>query len=455
MLDKKRALEIVHLALKNSPADQTEAVLMADQTNLTRFAESVIHQNMSQEETRLVVTTVKEKRIGIAATNDLSASGIRAAVTAAYDNSLLQNPDDRFVSFPTSALAPPLAKTESVEPDERFTPDMMAQATANVIQEIDNHKGLTASGAFRHEIHAVAVANSLGVAQFGRFGKAELSLTASGETDNAGYAIGFNPDPAKIDYAALAGMVIRKAEADINPVTLPDGKYTVILEPPAVGQLLLFLGFMGFGGKTVLQQRSFLSGKKGESITGENITITDEPDNPLFGNLLFDYEGIPVKKLTIIDHGRAGDAAYDSYYAAQANVAPTGHALPPDNSYGPYPKSLAIAPGDKTLEEMIASTDKGVLITHFWYINFLNPMQTMITGTTRDGTFLIENGRVGAAVKNMRTNQSILEAFSKVRAISSNRIVYPQFSSLMLVPAMKIDDFDLVQETKEEWEEKC
>jgi PmbA protein len=455
MLDKTRATEIVNLALKDSAADQTEAVLMADQTNLTRFAESVIHQNMAQEETRLVVTTVKDKKIGIASTNDLSEPGIRAAVTAAYENSLLQNPDDRFVSFPTPAMAPSLVQTESVEPNEAFTPDKMAEATAKVIQTIDKSTGLSASGAFRHEIHAVALANSLGVSQFGRFGRAELSLTASGETDNAGYAIGFDPDPAKIDCAALTGAVIRKAETDVNPVSLPDGKYTVILEPPAVGQLLLFLGFMGFGGKTVMQQRSFLSGKKGEIITGENITITDEPDNPIFGNLLFDYEGIPVKKLTIIDHGRAGDAAYDSYYAAQANVVPTGHALPPDNSYGPYPKNLVIAPGDKTLDEMIASTEKGVLITHFWYINFLNPMQTMITGTTRDGTFLIEDGKVGAAVKNMRTNQSILEVFSKVRAISSQRIVYPQYSSLMLVPAMKIDEFDLMQETKEEWEEKC
>lgn len=455
MLDKKRALEIVSQALQYSSADQTEAVLMADQIALTRFAESVIHQNMVQEETRLVVTTVKDKKTGIASTNDLSEDGIRAAVTAAYENSLLQNPDDRFVSFPTAAMAPLLTKTESVEPNTTFTPDKMAEAAAQVIRMIDGSKGLSASGAFRHEIHAVAVANSVGVSQFGRFGKAELSLTASGETDNAGYAIGYNPDPAEIDCAALAETAIRKALADVEPVTLPDGKYTVILEPPAVGQLLLFLGFMGFGGKTVMQQRSFLSGKKGELITGENVTITDEPDNPLFGGMLFDYEGIPVRKLTLINRGRAGDAAYDSYYAAQANVAPTGHALPPDNSYGPYPKNLAIAPGDKTLEEMIAEVDKGVLITHFWYINFLNPMQTMITGTTRDGTFLIEGGKVGAAVRNMRTNQSILEAFSKVRAISSGRIVYPQFSSLMLVPAMTIDEFSLMQETREEWEEKC
>lgn len=455
MLDKKRAVEIVNLALKDSPADQTEAVLMADQTQLTRFAESVIHQNMAQEETRLVVTTVKDKKIGIAATNDLSEIGIRAAVNAAYENSLLQNPDERFVSFPTPAMAPPLAKTESVQPNTAFTPDKMAEATAKVIRAIDKSNGLSASGAFRHEIHAVAVANSLGVSQYGRFGKAELSLTASGENGNAGYAIGYDPDPAKIDCAALAQTAIKKAEADVEAISLPDGKYTVILEPAAVGQMLLFLGFMGFGGKTVLQQRSFLSGKKGEIITGENVTITDEPDNPAFGNLLFDYEGIPVTKLTVIDHGKAGDAAYDSYYAAQAKVAPTGHALPPDNSYGPYPKNLVIAAGDKTLDEMIASTEKGVLITHFWYINFLNPMQTMITGTTRDGTFLIENGKVGGAVKNMRTNQSILEAFSKVQAISSTRVIYPQYSSLMLVPAMKIGEFNLMQETKEEWEEKC
>ena len=455
MLDKKRAMEILQAALRHSNADQTEVVLMASRTWLTRFTESVINQNIAREETTLVVTAVKDKKIGMATTNDISDESIAQAVRTANEISLLQPADEGFVSFPDPVMAPPLEKTVLVEPNINYTPDDMSRVVGGVAK-FASKESLTASGAFRHDINAVAVANSLGVEQFGWSGKGELSLTIVGPQDQqSGFAIGCDPDPAKIDYQEVAQRAIAKAARNIDPVTLPDGQYTVILEPAAVGQLLLFLGFLGFGGRTMMQRRSFLSGKTGEVITGENITITDEPGNPLFGSLLFDFEGVTRKAITAIDHGKAGDGAFDSYYANLMGLPPTGHAVEPNNSYGPYPKNLCIAPGDKTIEEMIASTEKGVLISHFWYINFLNPMQTMITGTTFDGTFLIENGKVGPAIKNMRTNQSILEAFSKAEMISKNRIVYPQYSSLMLVPAMKINDFNLVQETKEEWEGKC
>jgi PmbA protein len=454
MIEKAQALDILQTTLNHSKADQTEAALTGETTYLTRFAESVINQNISREETRLIVSAAKDKKVGVASTNDLSSSGIKEVVSLAFQISQVQKPDERFVSFPDLKMAPSLEKTVTVEPNISYSPGDMADAVASVAASAGEN-GLGASGAFRHDINTVAMANSLGVTQFGRYGKGELSLTIVGKGEQSGYAIDFNPDPAGIDYRLTANTAIDKAMKNINPIALPDGQYTVILEPPAVGQLLLFLGFLGFGGRTMMQRRSFLSGKKGELITGGNITITDEPDNPAFGNLLFDYEGIAKKRITPIDHGRAGEAAYDSYYANIMGVSPTGHALPPDNSYGPYPKNLAIAPGTKTLDEMIASTEKGVLITHFWYINFLNPMRTMITGTTFDGTFLIENGKVGRAIKNMRTNQSILEAFAGVEMISKKRVVYPQFASLLLVPAMKINDFNLVQEAKEEWEGKC
>ncbi len=454
MIEKTQALDILQTALNHSKADQTEVVLTGETTYLTRFAESVINQNISQEETRLIVSAVKDKKVGVVSTNDLSPSGIKEVVSSAFQISQVQKPDERFVSFPDLKIAPSLDKTVTAKPNLSYSPRDMADAVASVAASAGEN-GLGASGAFRHDINTVAIANSLGVTQFGRYGKSELSLTIVGKGEQSGYAIGFNPDPTGIDYRLTANTAIDKALKNINPIALPDGQYTVILEPPAVGQLLLFLGFLGFGGRTMMQRRSFLSGKKGELITGENITITDEPDNPAFGNLLFDYEGIAKKRITPIDHGRAGEAAYDSYYANIMGESPTGHALPPDNSYGPYPKSLALAPGNKTLDEMIASTEKGVLITHFWYINFLNPMRTMITGTTFDGTFLIENGKVGPAIKNMRTNQSILEAFADVEMISKKRVVYPQFTSLLLVPAMKTNNFNLVQETKEEWEGKC
>jgi predicted Zn-dependent protease len=456
---RSNAMDILDSALKLSEADQTEVVLMGEQTWLTRFTESVINQNIAREETTLVVTAVNDKKVGMISTNNLSDNGIKRAVESANEISLVQNPDDNFVSFPSPPISvapiPKKKKTVLVEPNFDYTPDRMARAVAWVAN-LAAKESLVASGAFRHDINTVAVANSRGIKEFGRSGKAELSLTIVGSQEQqSGFAIGCHPDPSQIDPGAVAQRAIDKAARNIDPVTLPDGQYTVILEPAAVGQLLLFLGFLGFGGRTMMQRRSFLSGKTGEIITGENITITDEPDNPLFGTLLFDYEGIPRKRIIPIDHGKAGEGAFDSYYANLMGVEPTGHSVQPNNSYGPYPKNLCIASGDNTVEEMIASTERGVLITHFWYINFLNPMRTMITGTTFDGTFLIENGNVGPAIKNMRTNQSILEAFSKVEMISKTRMVYPQYTSMMLVPAMKINDFNLVQETQEEWEGKC
>ncbi|MCK5127821.1 MAG: TldD/PmbA family protein [candidate division Zixibacteria bacterium] len=454
MINQSHAMEVLYRALKHSAADQTEAVLMSEKTDLTRFAESTINQNISQEETTLVITAVNEKKVGIATTNDLSNDGIKKAVESAVTISKLQKPDERFVSFPDKEMAPKLDKTVTVEANLDFTPADMAEVVLQAAKEA-KVKNLTASGAFRHDINTVAVANSLGVEQFGRFGKSELSLTISGEGEQSGYGIAFSPDPSKIDYSTAIAKAVDIASRNINPIVLPDGQYTVILEPAAVGQLLLFLSFLGFGGRTMAQRRSFLSGKTGELITGEKISISDEADNPIFGTLLFDYEGVPKKRITPIKNGTAGEGAFDSYYANLMQTQPTGHSVQPNNGFGPYPKHMVMQPGDKTIEEMIASTEKGVLITHFWYINYLNPMRTMITGTTFDGTFLIENGQVGSAIKNMRTNQSILEAFSNAEMLSKERIVYPQYASLMQVPAMKINNFNLVQETKEEWEGSC
>ncbi len=454
MIIESKAMEVLRQALKQSSADQTEVVLMSEKTDLTRFAESTINQNISQEETTLVITAVNEKKVGIATTNDLSHNGVMQAMVTANSISKLQKPDERFVSFPDTTMAPKLDKTVTVEANLDFSPDDMAGVVSS-IAESAKLKKLNASGAFRHDINTVAVANSLGVEQFGRFGKSELSLTIVGKGEQSGYGIAFNPDPARIDFGKAAEAAIFKAENNINPVVLPDGQYTVILEPAAVGQLLLFLSFLGFGGRTMAQRRSFLSNKTGEPITGENITISDEADNPIFGTLQFDYEGVAKKRIIPIKNGTAGEGAFDSYYASMMGVTPTGHSVQPNNGFGPYPKHMVMQAGNHTMDEMIASTEKGVLITHFWYINYLNPMRTMITGTTFDGTFLIENGKVGPAIKNMRTNQSILEAFSNVEMMSKDRIVYPQYASLMQVPAMKINNFNLVQETKEEWEGSC
>jgi len=226
-------------------------------------------------------------------------------------------------------------------------------------------------------------------------------------------------------------------------VAINSGQYTVILEPAAVGQLLLFLAFMGFGGKTLIQRRSFMAGKIGELIAGEKITITEDPHHPQIRGIPFDYEGVPRQRVLLIENGIAKGVVFDSYYAGLTGVESTGHALPPDRKFGPYPKHLVMDGGKSTLSDMVFSVDYGIYITHFWYINYLNPMRTMVTGTTRDGTFLIENGKISKPLQNMRLSQSILEALSNAEMVSPERELYPQYSVVMLVPALKVNNFNL------------
>ena len=447
---REKTQSLLQSVLKLSKADMTEAVLEKNGLVLTRFAESKIHQNIDTEDTTLYVRMVKDKKLSVVATGDISESGIKKAVEAGEDMLKYMLPDDKFVSFPSPDSA--VLKENSIsEGTSTYGPDRRAEAV-KLIDAIGRKGSLEASGAFRIEEKSLAVANSLGVQRFFNGNNAQLSLTLSGKEKESGWAIGYDRDASLIDVGGLAKRAAQKAVLSRNPISLPDGQYTVILEPAAVGQLLILLAFMGFGAKTFSQQRSFMAGKIGQKIGGDNFTVYEDPADPAFGTMPFDYEGVSKVKVPLIENGLARGVVSNSYYANIMGTTSTGNALPANNSFGPYPKNMVVAPGEKTLDEIIQSTEKGILITHFWYLNYLNPMKTMVTGTTRDGTYLIEKGQIGSAVKNMRTNQSILEAFTNIAAIGKESIIYPQYSVLMKVPGMKIDNFNLAAE---EDQEKC
>jgi predicted Zn-dependent protease len=451
VINKAQAYKILKSALFHSRADMTEAVIENERLSLSRFAESKIHQSIDREQTTLYIRAVKDKKIGVIATGDISEMGIKKAVADCEDMFQYMVADEKFVSIPDRDPAP--LKENFISPG---TVQLGARERAEAIRtiaEIGDSSGLEASGAFRIERNHVAVLNSFGMRRYYEGNHGQLSLTLSGTEDNSGWAMAYSIDASAIDASSLALTAAEKAMASYQPISLPDGKYTVILEPAAVGQLLLMLSFMGFGGKTFYQHRSFMAGKMGEKITGDNFTCYEDPYDESFGIMPFDYEGVPRKRVPLIANGYARGVVYNSYYANLAETQSTGHALPPTNTYGPYPKALSVAGGKSSIEEMIKSTEYGILITHFWYLNFLNPMMTMVTGTTRDGTFLIENGEITSPVRNMRTNQSILEAFSNIEMISRDKIVYPQYGVLMKVPGMKINKFSLT--TEEEDEDKC
>lgn len=428
--------------MKFSAAEQTELLWLEEDLNYVSFAQNTVLNNISRYDHVLMVRTILGKKIGVAVTNGVDGESVKRVTEEAIDIARNQKEDPDFVSLPRSDLAPDLHGL--YQETSEFSPWGRARVVEEIVRECEREK-LTASGAFENKTESIAVVNSLGTQQFFKGTQVHLTLTVS-SNGASGWAQGFSRDVTKIDAQDLAQTAIKKAIMSRNPVELEPGQYTVILEEAAVASLLLFLGFLGFGGKTLSEGRSFMSNKIGQKITGENITIVEDPSNPQMPGIPFDYEGVPKKKVTLIENGVAAGVVYNSYYANKFGTESTGHALTPDNPFGPYPKNMVMAPGDSNMEEMISSTERGIFITRLWYINYLNPMKTMVTGTTRDGTFLIENGKITQAVENMRIGQSILEAFSNTELMSRTRKVCPQFGVVMLVPSMKIDKFNFIQQ---------
>jgi PmbA protein len=441
MIEKEKVLDILEKGLKFSDAEQTELLLLEDDFYLTRFAENIIHQNVGKYDHTTFARTVLGKKIGLSSTNVLTEESIKKLIRDAKEIAQNQDEDPDFVSLPTSA---PASEVIGFYKDTYgFSPEDRAETVEKIVKSC-KRENLFAAGAFEISTQAIAVVNSLGIRQYFKGTSAQLSLTVS-QNSYSGWAQGLSRDVKKIDVDDLAQTAINRTLLSSNPIELPPGEYTVILEEAAVASLLLFLAFLGFGAKGFTEGRSFMSNKIGQKITGDNITIIEDPFLPEITGIPFDYEGVAKKRVVLVENGVAKGVVYNSYYANIGKTESTGHALPPDNTFGPYPKNMVISPGNSTIEEMIASTEKGILITHFWYINYLNPMKTMVTGTTRDGTFLIEDGKIKSAVKNMRIGQSILDAFSNVEMMTKQRKLCPQFGVVMYAPAMKIGRFNFIE----------
>jgi PmbA protein len=441
MIEKETAFEILDKGLRSSSADQTELVLLGEDFSFTHFAENSISHNISRSDHTVMARTVLGKKIGVAVTNRIDHESVASVIRTAAEIAEHQREDPHFVSLPSSGPAPEVKgfypETADYSPGDRAGDIEKAVHLCKV-------QRMSGSGAWEMEDGVTAVVNSLGTKQYFQGTTAHLTMTIDAGDGASGWAQGYDRDVSKIDAEQIARLATLKAGISKNSIELPPGNYTVILEEAAVASLLLFLGFIGFGAKTFIQGRSFMARNMGKKITSDKITIVEDPFHPAMNAMPFDYEGVPKKRVPLIENGVAKGVVYNSYYANQAGVESTGHALPPNNTFGPYPKNMVMSEGDSNLEKMIVSTDRGILITRFWYINYMNPMLTQVTGTTRDGTFLIENGKIKSAVKNMRIGQSILDAFSNVEMMSKDRKLCPQFGVVMYVPAMKIKDFAFI-----------
>jgi len=430
-------------AAKSLGVTDVEALFGAHFGALTRFANNTIHQNVAEQDRWLSVRVALDHRTARATTNRFHPDSIRGAVeqALALARSAAPNPD-----------LLPMNEPSVVSETKRFdastaaaTPEHRGRAVAEAIRIVES-AGQTAAGIYSTGQSIEAIFNSRGVAAWHAETMAQFSITAMA-SDSSGWAKASAVSHESIDPMALARNAAEKARLSRDPHEIAPGRYTVILEPAAVLDLVGQM-FGDFSATAVADSRSFLTDRLGKKLFGDNIQISDDVAHPLQAGVPFDGEGVPRRKLTLVEAGVPRDLAYARSSAHEAGVEPTGHGFPLPNEVGEAPLNIVIAGGSTSLDEMIASTERGVLVTRFWYIREVDPYEKIMTGMTRDGTFLIENGRVARGLRNFRFNQGIIELLNNVEALSPSVRASGEEAFDMVVPAMKVQGFNFTEVTR-------
>jgi len=438
-MNSDKAREISERALSFTSADEAEVILQGGASSLTRFANNKIEQNVNESGYSISVRTAFGKKVGRASTNNFDDASLKKAVESAEIIAKFQKEDETLLALPEPQE---YGKIDNyVEATAAFSPTDRADAVAGLINRCRTESGLTTAGIFSDEAQYLALANSKGLFAYDRMTSAVFSGTVMTD-DSAGWAEDNNKDVSKIDLEGVAETAIDKALKSREPVAIEPGEYTVVLEPAASANLVIFLGWLAFGGLAYQEGRSFLSGKLGEKVFGDNINIDDDVYHELSGGLPFDFEGIPRRKVALVENGVAKSVVHDRKTALKEGVESTGHGLPVPNTSGPIPLNVVFQPGGVSKEEMIASTKKGVLVTQFHYTNTVNPMKLMVTGMTRNGTFLIEDGKVTKPVKNMRMTESLVKILNNVDMIGKDLLKCRGFfGGGLVVPSLKVNNF--------------
>jgi PmbA protein len=436
-------LKMLTKLVRQSPADQTEALLLTEDSSLTRFTPDSIHQHMAERNGTLVLRVVLGKQIAVVTTNNLSPSSLKNNLDRAVSLARLLPPNEDFKSLP-SPMPIPQIKTffESIR---SLTPQKMVKTVQEVLN-LARESGHRASGAFSRGKVEVAVVNYHGMEAYQKYSDLFLRLIIQKE-NSSGYASFVSRDPAGLQVEPLVKAGISKVSAGA-PLAVEPGEYEVILEPDAAHELLTFLGYLGFHSLSVQEGRSFFCGRFGQKLADERVTIYDDGLDPQGLQVPFDFEGVPKKKIVFFENGTAKDVTYDSFTAGREGRQSTGHGLVPPNTEGPVPLNLFMEEGNSSLEEMVRHVRRGIYVTRFHYTNVVEPMKAVITGMTRDGTFLIEGGEIKNPVRNLRFTQSILKALNAVKAISRERKICSggsvygrRFVAGTVAPALQIEGF--------------
>ena len=437
MIGEDAALRLLERALTLSTARETDIYLSSQDLGLTRFAGNAIHQNVSHSNVTLNIRAVEGKRVGRATTNDTSDEGIRRAMESAKRNALLMPEDPAFPGLPEPQTVEKVASWD--ESAAACSPLTRAQMVGEVCRQ-GTAEGLDTAGACRTGVHEIAVVSSRGVRTYHAGTFAGLIITTRSDT-SAGWAKGGSWRLDEIDYPALAGEAVDKAVRGKEPQTITPGEYTVVLDHYAVDDILEALSLYGMGAQAVQEGRSWMCGLQGTRAMSESVSIWDEGTALDGWPMPFDVEGVPRRRVELVSNGVIGPPVHNTYTAAQDGVESTGH-----QQYftgPPIASNLFMSAGDKTVDELIASTERGLYITRLFYTRLSHNRGCVMTGMTRDGTFLIENGEIQHPVKDLRFTQSYVDALNGVEGVGNDaRLVLNEVGFATRVPALKLAAFN-------------
>jgi predicted Zn-dependent protease len=428
---------------KQTGADETEVHVDEVNDALTRFANNAIHQNVAEHGLTVSIRTVVDGRTARATTNKIDEDSLRTTIGASLSLASSRPKDSRLLALPGKqkyrAVKRFVPQTSAITPEER------ARAIRRAC-DLAVKRGQVAAGIFSSGQSQSAMGNSRGLFAAYRETHSQFSITVQQESA-ASWAKANSNDVRSFDTQKLAQLASDKARMATSARELPPGHYTVILEPAAALDLVGFL-FYDFAATALQDKRSCLNGRMGKQIFGKNISITDDVYHPLQLGANFDGEGMPRQRVSLVEDGIPKNLVYSRSTAKALRDRPTGHGFTLPNEYGEAPMNLVFGGGSSSVEEMIASTERGLLVTRLWYIREVDPYEKIMTGMTRDGLFLVEKGRVTGAVRNFRFNQSILEMLRNVELLGPAVRATGEEAFEMVVPAMKVNKFNFSEATK-------
>ncbi len=399
--------DVAKKALSVANGDKVDVIVTKSEEALTRFANSYIHQNVKQTNGMVRVRVIKDGKTGIALTNSFDEESVIDCAKKANELA------DLAVKDPQEFELPGKSEYKSIPvPDEatkKLSPDQRADIVAKMVSIADKDN-LKIAGQVSNSCDNFCVVNNNGVEIEHEEVSSKVSITAMSE-DSSGQADMTAPRIGDINAEKLATEACGRAVQGRNPISIDPGDYEVVMLPYATAEFLRYMIYTGFSAESADSKRSWVDQNMGKKVLSDKLTLIDDPFHPMGTQSFADAEGYPKDSLMLVENGIPKNIAFNSYFAAKMGKKNTGHAT---GGWGPMPINVTMSPGKTSVFDMIKSVKKGILISRFWYTNIMDPMTVQLTTMTRDGLFLIEDGKVTKGLKNMRITDKVLRVYDGI-----------------------------------------